>query len=227
MTRQALAQGSLISCSPGRRWKGHTHKETCLASCNYGGGVPKGATLSGVSVHPAQPCSSPGRSGILPLGQIPSSPPPDQPLLCSSPFSAQRPFPGVIPSVSPSRVCPLSLVWYLQLWSPPSTHGQYHPAQVSFRTARSPAMGHIDGSTGSSHPESQDALPRSGPAQLSPFPSPHSPAYPVPPGKRLQLGEGSSIPSSAAACSGQRAQPGDVVAAGGGAVWTQAPLCPA
>lgn len=108
MTPQALAQGSLISCSPGRRWKGHTHtyKGTCSASCNYGGGVPKGAALSGVSVHPAQSCSSPGRSGILPLRQIPSSPTPDQPLLCSSPFSAQRPFPGVIPSVSPSRSVP-------------------------------------------------------------------------------------------------------------------------
>lgn len=118
LTPQALAQGSLISCSPGSGWKGHTHthKGTCSASCNYGGGVPKRAALSGVSVYPAQPCSSPGRSGIIPLGQIPSSPTPDQPLLCSSPFSAQRPFPGVIPS---SRVCPLSLVWCLQLWSPP------------------------------------------------------------------------------------------------------------
>lgn len=46
------------------------------------------------------------------------------------------------------------------------------------------------------------------------------------PGESLQLGEGSGIPSPAAACRGQRAQPGDVVAAGGGGCLDTGPFVP-
>lgn len=86
-------------------------------------------------------------------------------------------------------------------------------------------MGNTDGFTGCSHPESR--MPSPGLTQLSfsPLPSSHSLAHPVPPRKRLQLGEGPSIPSPAAACSGQRAQPGDVVVAGGGGLSGHKSLC--
>lgn len=220
---KAAAQGGWGSRSPGR-WKGHgwerAHSPLERDSQPLPTRVPKALPSAR---PPSRACSSPGRSGVV-LGQIPSSAPPDQPPLRQGPSQLRDPFLESCP-LFPLAECPPRLVWCLQLWSPPPAPGRHHPAQVSFPRAPSPAQGNRDGSTGLPHPESQDALPSSGPAQLlPPFPAPQPTQCPP---ERLQLGEGSSIPSSAAACHGQRAQPGNVVAAGGGAVWTQAPLCPA
>lgn len=132
---------------------------------------------------PARP-AAPQAGLVFPWGKSPPLPLLTSPLFGSGPPpppSAQRPLPGVMPSVSPSRVCPPSLAWCLQLWSPPPTPGQHHPARVSSPRAPSPALGNGGGSTGLSHPESQDALPSSGPAQLLPLPQPT--AHPAPPGK--------------------------------------------
>ena len=128
------------------------------------------------------------------------------------------------------RVCPPSLAWCLQLWSPLPTHGQQLPALSPGQLPQGfpPQSWAIrDGSPGP--PILSPRMPSSGLAQLSCLPLlvPYSPDHHVPPRKSLQLGEGSSVASSTAACHKQRAQPGDVVVAGGGAVWTLAPLCPA
>ena len=220
---QSLAPGGLISCLPGR-WEGHgigrahSHLERVLLSQFqlWWQGSRRG--LPSVRPQAPQPwLQLAPQAGVasFPWGKS-HQPPLTSRILCSFPLSAQRPFLGVVPSVSPSRVCPPSLAWCLQLWSPPPAHGQHHPAQVSFlRAPLQPQAGPIP----------SPGTPSPGLAQRSC--SPLSSSSPAHPGKRLQLGEGSSISSSAAACCGQRAQPGNAVATGGGAVWTQAPLCPA
>lgn len=175
--------------------------------------------------QPRPAASCPDRCGILPFRQIPSSAAPDQPrppqlpLLSSETLSRRHAlcFPEQSLS-SKSGVVPTTLVSSPSTWPTPPSSGQLPQGP-------SPATSSTKGSTGSPIPS--PGMPSPGLAQrsCSPLSSPSSPAHP---GKRLRLGEGSSIPSSAAACRGQRAQPGNAVATGGGgAVWTQAPLCPA
>lgn len=145
--------------------------------------VPKGAAFSGASQPglqlPRQVWPSLGAHPLLLTS----------PLFGSGPLSAQRPLPGVMSSVPPSRVCPPSLAWCLQLWSPPPPPGQpAPPSSGQLPRSPSPALGKRGGSPGLPHPESQDALPVL--AQLT-TPFPRSPPTQRPP-ERLRLEERSS-----------------------------------
>lgn len=145
-----------------------------------------------------QPSPAAPQEGLTPF---PWGRSPHQPLLASPLLSAQRPFSGVPPSISPSRVCPPSLAWCLQLWSPPPALGQHHPAQVSFPRVPSPAMGDRDGSPGPSHPRSQNTLPKSAhPNSLAP-PTPTSqPCLPCAPRKAPSAGGGVGHPLPLTPC---------------------------
>lgn len=161
------------------------------------------------------------QAGLAPFPWCPHQPLLTSPVLSSPPpLSSETLFRSLSLCVpwqslsSRSGMVPTTLVSFLNSWPAPPSPGQLAqgplPSHEQYRWLPGPA-----------HPDSQNALPRSSPAQLLPIPLPPSPAHPVPPGRSPRVQH--PLPRSRlpwAACSAWRCGGG-----GWGGLSGHRPLC--